>query len=276
MERFFKPRRWGDNDRYFGPFTLSRDSEHRHVGIVLSSTDDEGRGCKFRISGFGWTFIVALPSWALPPERRKIFPNWDEKTIQRLGRNWYWDIIPREFGVTVFEGHLSVSYGRKTYDSSTEQRWGCFLPWTQWRHVRHSLYGLDGSLYAHLPNHRRYDAENFEASRRIADACPTVRFAFKDYDGEELTARTKIEEREWLRGEGWFKWLSWFYSPNINRSLDIQFSGETGKRKGSWKGGTLGHGIAMFPGELHAEAFKRYCSKHDMTFMGPTLSGDKP
>lgn len=54
----------------------------------------------------------------------------------------------------------------------------------------------------------------------------------------------------------------------LRRSLDIRFSGETGHRKGSWKGGTVGHSINMLPGELHEAAFHRYCTEHEMTFIG--------
>jgi len=92
--------------------------------------------------------------------------------------------------------------------------------------------------------------------------------AFRDFDGEELTATTHISEHEWHFGEGQFKWLSLFRRPKISRSLDISFSGETGRRKGSWKGGTTGHSIEMLPGELHYAAFQRYCAEHQMTFIG--------
>lgn len=97
-------------------------------------------------------------------------------------------------------------------------------------------------------------------------ACPSASFDFLDFDGELITAKTHIEEREWRFGEGRFKWLSLFRKPMIRRSLDIDFSKETGRRKGSWKGGTVGHSIDMLPGELHEAAFRRYCAKHDMTF----------
>lgn len=45
-------------------------------------------------------------------------------------------------------------------------------------------------------------------------------------------------------------------------------------RKGSWKGGTIGHSIEMPPGELHADAFRRYCAEHNMTFSDPLPSTD--
>jgi len=102
-----------------------------------------------------------------------------------------------------------------TNDSSTEQQWGCFLPWTQWRHVRHSFYGLQGEhLYDEESGYRLGDGANgnWEARRRVRQG-PTAAFVIKDFDGEELTATTKVEEREWRFGTGWFKWLSLFRRP---------------------------------------------------------------
>lgn len=260
---------WGDNDHYVGPFTFAVDRRYRSFTFILSSGDDDGRLASFRVSMFGATAILALPRWLVPTEKKKVFPtSWDVETVKRLGRNWYWDETKREYGFSICDGHFNLMYGRQTHDSSTEQRWGCFLPWTQWRHARHSLYGLDGSLFAHLPTNARWGTEAHEEGRRLEEDCPTATFAFVDYDGEELTATTKIEEREWLFGTKWCKWLSWFSKPKVRRSLDIRFSGETGKRKGSWKGGTIGHGIDMLPNELHGPAFERYCTKHDMRFVG--------
>lgn len=262
--------RWGDNDVYVGPFTFATGA-YRPLAIILASGDDEGRSASFRVSAFGGTAILALPRWLVPTEKKKVFPtSWDAATIARLGRNWYIDQTQREYGVSIYEGHLSLKFGRQTHDSSTEQNWGWFIPWTQWRHVRHSLYGLDGSLFAHVPEWgHRHGLGSYDEFHRVVDACPTARFAFKDFDGEALTATTRIEEREWLFGEGWFKWLALFRECKLVRSLHLDFSGETGKRKGSWKGGTMGTSINMLPGELHEAAFRRYCAEHDMSVVGP-------
>ena len=76
-----------------------------------------------------------------------------------------------------------------------------------------------------------------------------------------ISMTTKIEEREWRFGTGYFKWMSLFRPAKISRSLKLDFSDEVGPEKGSWKGGTVGHSIDMLPGELHEEAFRRYCSE---------------
>lgn len=265
-------RRWSDNDRYLGPFTYARDSKgYRHLAIVLSSRDDEDGECNIRVSAFGHTIITALPPIVLP-YRQKVFPqNWDAATVERLGRNWYWDIDERKFGFSVSDGFLQVFRGRCTGDSSTDRTKGYFLPWKSWRHVRRSFYGLAGEHVATLPDTGKSylgDFGRFDRERAIADATPSVTFDFDDFDGERIQATTRIEEREWHLGEGKFKWLSFFAKPKIDRSLDIKFSAETGPRKGSWKGGTIGHSISMLPGELHKAAFRRYCAEHRMTFVG--------
>jgi hypothetical protein len=263
--------RWGDHDAHLGPFTIGRNHRGwRPLMVMLASAQEDGNGAHLRVSAFGYTLLMGLPNWLLQPERKKVYPKWDEATVRRLGRDWYWDETKREYGFTISEGHLSVHFGRQTHDSRTEQRWGCFLPWTQWRHVRHSLYSLGGELFTDLPVNARWNTPAYEEYRRLVEKCPTVTFTFQDFDGEVLTAATKIEEHEWLLGTKWCKWLSLLARPKVSRSLDIRFSGETGRRKGSWKGGKTGHSITLLPGELHEAAFRRYCAAHEMTFVALT------
>jgi hypothetical protein len=258
-------RRWSDNDHHFGPFTFAYDRRYKPISVVLSSAEEDHPGCNLRISAFGLTLITELPG-IIKPHKQQVFPQcWDAATIDRLGRNWYWDVSLRRYGFSVSEGFLQVFLGRETGDSSTTQSWSKFLPWTQWRFIRHSLYGADGS---HFWTESDEDKKNWMAHREAKDECSSLSFEFDDFDGERITVKTIIEEREWKFGEGWFKWLSLFRKAKVSRSLDLEFSKETGKRKGSWKGGTIGHSIEMIPGELHESAFRRYCSEHEMTFIG--------
>ncbi len=211
-----------------------------------------------------------MPGIIQPWRQKVIASTWNAETIERLGRNWYYDTHEREYGFSYSDGFLRVFLGRQTHDSSTTQSWSKFLPWTQWRHVRHSLYDAAGRhFWTKIEGHNREERQaEWSALYKAQEDCPSMPFAFADFDGEQLTATTRIEEREWLFGEGWFKWLSLFRRPKIVRSLDIHFSGETGKRKGSWKGGTIGHSGPVLPGELHEAAFRRYCGENGMTFIG--------
>ena len=123
---------WSDNDRYFGPFTYARQSKgYRSIAVVLGSGDDDDYpGCRLRFSGFGRTLILALPA-IIKPWREKVYPNWDAATVERLGRDWYWNTKEREYGFSCAEGFLQVFLGRQTDDSSTTQSWSAFLPWKQ-------------------------------------------------------------------------------------------------------------------------------------------------
>lgn len=260
--------RWSDNERRFGPFLVSKAGGFKHTAIVINSgDDDEDRGCHFRISLRGHTLIISLPQVIKPC---KVWV--DLSKYEWASGPGYWDCHPREYGFTYSDNHLSVSLGRQTHDSLTEQRWSCFLPWGEWRFVRHSLYDLAGAHVWTEDGPKSATLGGITDYFKAKEACPSATFAFKDFDGEDIEATTVIEEREWKAGEGWFKWLSLFRKRKISRTLNIEFSKETGERKGSWKGGTLGHGINMLPGELHQAAFRRYCAEHNMTFIGSSPS----
>ena len=258
-----RKRRWSDNDHHFWPFTLSV-GDYPRYGIMLDSGADVHPGCHIRFAAFRCTLIMELPPIIRPWRERIVATTWDAATVERMGRNWYFNEHARECGFSFVEGALHVHYGAQTHDSTTDRVKVFFLPWRNWRFVRHSLYGLDGEHFW-----TQADRKDWEANFAAKDACPSVSFEFDDFDGERITAKTRIEEREWRFGEGYFKWLSLFRKPRISRTLDIDFSKETGRRKGSWKGGTVGHSIDLRPGELHEPAFRRYCAKHDMTFVGP-------
>lgn len=279
--------RWSDGDRHLGPFTYGI-SDYRLWAVVLTSSgegDSNDRPCQLRINLGMLYLIVVLPN-IVRPHKVKVYPGWDAATIARLGRDWYWDVDPRSYGFSLSgcgdignSTFLQVHYGRhgdSCMDSSIRQCWNCFLPWTQWRFIRHSLYDLDGGhFYTEIESETRalrklggrYDKERRTIVESWTNMCPRAKFLFRDFDGELISATTRIDEREWRFGTGWFKWLSAFRRPKIQRSLHIEFSEETGKRKGSWKGGTIGHSIEMQIGELHEAAFRRYCQEHEMTFL---------
>lgn len=233
--------------------------------LFLTSGDEAYPGCKLTIAFWKWYITIRLPR-LVRPHMVKVQAGWDAATIARLGRDWYWNVTEREYGFSLCDNHLCFRYGIQTGDSSTEKSWGFFLPWGEWRMVRFSLYGGHGEhVWSQHGVQRGMSA--YDEQRKATDELKKVVFNFRDFDGEEIQASTHIEEREWLRGVKWFKWLSWFWKPKVRRSLDIAFNKGTGPRKGSWKGGTIGHGIDMLPGELHAAAFRRYCAEHKMTLI---------
>lgn len=250
-----------DKDRYYGPVTVSIDSDYPQWGVVATSSDDDGRPPNLRVHMRNITVLIRLPGWIISPHKEKVtFRHLSNASREHLGRDWYWNIDKRAFGVTVSNGVAHMAFGRQTHDSDTDRNKCYFLPWMQWRHVRHSLYDMDGDLFCEV-------SSDWIERQAQEVACPTVLFTFFDFDGEEIGAKTRIEERQWKRGEGWFKWMSAIVPDRVVRSLDIEFSAEVGRRKGSWKGGTIGHSVEMRPGETHEDAFRRYCDQDGLNFV---------
>lgn len=224
-------------EKSLGPFTISR--WHKSISARLTSGDGEDPGTELVFTCFGRALIIRLPDFLKP-----------------AGDD------PREYGFNLFDqgngyDFFFLYFGPQTCDSLTRKSWHKFLPWKEWTIIRSSIYRPDGSrFYTRDEKERSYDGY-FKAKKD----CPASTFEFLDYDGEKITATCLTEEREWTRGDGWFSWLKYFFENKVRRSLDISFSAEVGPQKGSYKGGILGHGIEMLPGENQEAAFRRYCEK---------------
>ena len=264
-----RKRRYSGNDKHFGPFTWSaHSSEHwRPMGLMLDSGGDHedsgNKGCNLKLHGFGRTLIVELPR-LLPDFRiRHTAVGWDAATVARLGRDWYDEVFPREYGFTVSDGTMHVHHGPQTHDSITTKNKVYFLPWCNWRFIRQSWYGPTGQHIETLweTTDREVRSAQWDWRHDFEASLVKTRFEIIDSDGERIGVSTHIEEREWRFGTGLFAWLSLFRKAKIRRSLSITFDREVGPEKGSWKGGLIGTGIDMLPGELHEAAFRRYCEQ---------------
>lgn len=73
--------------------------------------------------------------------------------------------------------------------------------------------------------------------------------ALRSGDVQHRTATIKAEQRTWTR------W--WLPFKRVSRSIDVEFNAEVGERTGSWKGGCLGCGYEMKPGETPLQALRR-------------------
>ena len=258
-------RRLTDNDKHWGPFTWAKWT--KKFSITLHTNDDEDDPDEkynlLRIIAFGRVLQVKLPQIIKPRMRKVEALGWSAETVARLGRSWYWSVTPRTYGISISDmgngyDFLQVFYGVRSMSCSDQQdqMWCWHLPWKQRRSVRTSFYAPDGSHFFTTGHHRGH----WHEMDRQRDLCPKVHFGFEDYDEELIVATCFIEEMEWRRGEGWFKWLQYFFKPTIRRTLELSFSAEVGPQKGSWKGGTVGHAIEMLAGETPEAAFRRYCA----------------
>lgn len=266
-------RRYSGHDKHFGPFTLSKHNIEgwRPFGLMLDSdgNDDYGdsKGCNLKLHGFGHTLIVELPQIIQPYREKHMAPSWDAATVLRMGRDYYFEVFPREFGFTFSDKTLHIHHGPQTHDSTTTKSKVFFLPWLNWEYRGINFYGLDGELFDTLTQadeiRLRKEAweEAWQHREKMLAEVPKVAFEVEDFDGERIVCTTHIEERYYTFGTGRFQWLRWIVKPRAYKGLALEFDKEVGPEKGSWKGGLRGTGIEMLPGELHEAAMRRYCEQ---------------
>lgn len=231
--------------------------------LIDSGDGQEYAGCSLRLALCGNSVKIPLPPIIKPDAKKVYAKSWTAEDIKRLGRNYYIDYTRKEYGVYLFDNHFNIQYGRSTHDSSTEQRWSFFLPWTEYKYLGIKLFNIDGSLHKDIPN-KRGDYKDVEQARSEVSK---VAFLLKDFDDEEIVALCHIEERRWDLGVGICSWLNYVTPRRYRRVLSYDFSDEVGKRKGSWKGGTISSSIEMKDNEPPEAAIRRMCKEENMTFV---------
>lgn len=125
------------------------------------------------------------------------------------------------FGFKFFEDLLFIRYGNDTGRRNSAHR-SFYMPWA-WKHRLHEV------LTEPETHPYTYTLRSGEVQHRMA----TI----------------KVYRRTWTR------W--WLPFKRVSTSIDVEFSDEVGERSGSWKGGCIGCGYEMRPGETPLQALRR-------------------
>lgn len=259
-------RRWGDVNKHWGPFTLSpRDnkSQWKPYGFIISSGSDEDYPhLRFYLGPL--TILVEIPLIFQPFKIRHFPTTWNEETIKRIGRNWYDEVFPVEYGLSFYETDIHFHYGPQTMDSSTTKSKVWFYPWKESYQVYYGLIDQGGHTFWKQQNvEKKLCFVSYDERRAILEQFkPYVYFQIQDYDRKIILARTYMQEEMWKTGKGIFKWLLYFKKARHSKTLDIEFQNEVGPEKGSWKGGLMGLSVKVLPGELHEDTFRRFCQEY--------------
>jgi len=142
---------------------------------------------------------------------------------------WKWTVPDEgqcsgpQYGFAFHGDALWLYFGKSTERSNgprTHIAWD--MPWA-WRHWQHEVLSE--------PEHHPY------------------RYVLRDGEAQERIATIKSERRLWTR--------PWIPHRMERRYIDISFNDEVGEGTGSWKGGVLGCGYDMLPGEQPADTLRR-------------------
>ena len=147
---------------------------------------------------------------------------------------WKW-IVPDNYqcsgptyGFNFFEDGLHLHWG-KSNGRQDDPFTIVQMPWG-WRFINHEI----------LSEPETHDYE----------------YTLKSGEVQERKATIYAEERNY--------WRPWFPLKRTWKSINIDFDDEVGERSGSWKGGTLGCGYDLRPGETPLQSLRRMEKDREM------------
>jgi hypothetical protein len=196
----------------------------------------------YRFSVAHWRWAVALckfeESWSL-----HLFCLWitlwkTKNPPEKIVDSWGVDFYPGE-------AYLRVSWGKRSKTF--------YMPWA-WDHCRLEVMLADGRFvpYDHFDVRGGKLRDNPEPSGRFRDVM-LYTYTLRDGGRQYVEATVTVERLTWV-----WRWFRWLGRPRMVRtSIDIEFSDEVGERRGSWKGGTIGCGYEMLPGETPQQTLRR-------------------
>ena len=123
--------------------------------------------------------------------------------------------------------------------------------------VRHSIKLKDGT-WVHSIKGDKQDFYNDEwESKKWTTTLPYVDKRASNEELNVVDAKITISEREWRMRK--FKWTTMF--SKVRRTINVEFSSEVGRRRGSWKGGTLGCGESFDESETWKDGFEKLAQR---------------
>jgi len=200
---------------------------------------EEGNG-ELHISMFGWHSVFKFP-W-----KSKRFPDGDCDAPQ--------------WGIAIHNNTFWIYKGGNGNWGGGSKWWTWDIPFFTKEHVRHDVQ-CDFSDDDHEKDLRMVPYDNLVGNydknyTPLKENKLVYKYHYNyldKYDGEVIPCTFWVEEREWRP-----KWLTWTgMFKTVNRYIEIEFDKEVGKQKGSWKGGCVGCGYDLLPGEHPIECIRR-------------------
>lgn len=154
-----------------------------------------------------------------------------------------------KWGIAIHNNTVWINRGGKGNMNGGSKWWTWNIPFITKDWVRTSiLLKVDTWEHETKGNHKSFYNDEWKQKQK------TWTYDYIDkYDGEIIPTTIYVDEREWR--PKWLKWTSLFAKKR--RSIDIHFSKEVGKEKGSWKGGCIGCGYELLPNEEPLDCLKR-------------------
>lgn len=212
-------------------------------------------GIGFDIDDDGLTLHAAFPPiafWLTFGMRFWPLTKWPRRPLSENYPNTM-VIDERECSVKIHDGRLRINPWSKTNE------WAKADPWWvrgisvsvnpfEWHHMRHEVLRPDGTWVPFVGSWER----DKEPDGRKEVVLP-FHYTLKSGAIQDRTATICVERRSWR--PRCLRWTPLF--EKARTTIDVQFSDEVGERTGSWKGGTIGCGYELRPGETPEQCLRR-------------------
>lgn len=164
------------------------------------------------------------------------------------------------------------AFGFSYADAALHLRWGkrtkvIWMPWDWGANIRNEVQNEKGEfvlasdvmesiarkwlLRAGVSRDSLWNL-NIPDGRKMYES--TYRYILKNGEVQERVAKYYVGEREWR----WRIFHPLAIGPKkVSRTINIDFDKEVGEGTGSWKGGCLGCGYEMLPGETPEQTLRR-------------------
>lgn len=162
---------------------------------------------------------------------------------------WTDECDPPKWGIACHNQTMWIHRGGKGNMNGGNKWWTWHIPFVTKDWVRTSIL-LKDETWEHETKH---DRKNFYEDKWKSKQMSWSYDYTDSYDGQVIPSTIYVEEREWRP-----KWLHWTRKfALISKTIDVHFSKECGKRKGSWKGGTISCSYRLLPNEHPLDCLKR-------------------
>ena len=122
------------------------------------------------------------------------------------------------------------------------------IPWVHKVFQRHEVRRADGSWVPYVGTYER----DKQPDQRKLFTFPYI-YRLKNGTIQNRTAEVYVDRMAWR--PKWFTWTALF--EKSRQSISVEFSDEVGEQTGSWKGGCVGCGWEMLPGETAEQTLRR-------------------
>lgn len=201
---------------------------------------------------FGWHFDLSYQKCGYFDNRPRINLDlifFSLTLILPFKNGWTDECDPPKYGISIHNKTFWIYKGGKGNMDGGNKWWTWHIPFLTMEWVMTSILLKDNFW----ENETRGERKSFYKDEWKEKQASWTYDYTDNYDGEIIPTTIYVEEREW-RPKG-LTWTSLFAKKR--RTIDVHFSKECGKRKGSWKGGTLGCDYELLPNEKPLDCLKR-------------------